>query len=117
MKKFFKTILFLGGAAAAAHFGIKHYKRYSALAKLSNSLPEFLSNVYGEQPILDIDSSLGQLSISVSFSVAIIDKHDDIEATIRDYIQDFYPEVSKYAVNIDISPKDSEEAEEESEEE
>ncbi|HPF08258.1 MAG: hypothetical protein PHU99_05685 [Candidatus Cloacimonetes bacterium] len=111
MKKFFKTILFLGGAAAAAHYGMKAYKRVNGTVKLSKSLPEFLSNVYGEFPKVDITRSMNYLKIKIGFTQAILDKHDDIETTVREYIDDFYPDVAKCSVEIDIHVKGEEEAE------
>lgn len=111
MKKFFKTLLFLGGAAAAAHFGMKAYKRVNGAVKLSKSLPEFLSNVYGEFPQMDITRTLNSLKLKIGFSQEILDKHDDIENTVREYIDDFYPEVGKCAVEIDLYVKGEEEGE------
>lgn len=117
MKKFFKSLLFIGGAAVAAHFGIKAYKRVSGTAKLSQSLPEFLSNVYGELPLLNVNASLGQMNITARFSQEIIEKHDDIENTIREYISDFYPELAKFAINVEILNMDDADEEPEAEEE
>ncbi len=112
MKKFFKTIFLLGGTAVAAHFGLKAYRRINGIVKLSKSLPEFLSNVYGETPKLSMNQAMNHLTIQLSFSQEIIDKHDDIENTIREYIDDFYPEVAKCSVDIKIGIKGEEEPEE-----
>jgi hypothetical protein len=105
MKKFFKALLFIGGTAVAAHFGMKTYRRVNGTVKLSKSLPEFLSNVYGEFPKIDLNQTMNYLSLKVRFSQEILDKHDDIENTIREYIDDFYPEVAKCSVDIDIQAK------------
>lgn len=113
MKKFFKTLFFLGGSAVAAHFGLKAYRRINGLVKLSKSLPEFLSNVYGETPKIDINHNFSLLSIKVGFSQEILDKHDDIENTIREYIDDFYPEVAKCSVDIELDAKGQDADEEE----
>ncbi len=102
MNKFLKTMLLLGGTAVAAHFGLKAYRRVNGIVKLSKSLPEFLSNVYGENPQINVNQGLGHITIKVGFSQEILDKHDDIETTIREYIDDFYPEVAKCSVDIDI---------------
>jgi hypothetical protein len=104
MKKFFKKILFLGGTLAAAHFGFKAYKKISGTAKLSKSLPEFLNNVYGEMPQVNVNHTLNSTRIKVFFSQEILDKHTDIETTIREYIDDFYPEIAKTSVDISIMP-------------
>ncbi|MDY0320022.1 MAG: hypothetical protein RBQ67_08525 [Candidatus Cloacimonadaceae bacterium] len=117
MKKFFKALLFIGGTAAAAHFGMKTYRRINGTVKLSKSLPEFLSNVYGEYPKVDVNQTMSYLSLKIRFSQEIIDKHDDIESTIREYIDDFYPEVAKCSVDIDVQAKGEEEVAETNEEE
>ncbi|MDD4309666.1 MAG: hypothetical protein PHO32_04755 [Candidatus Cloacimonetes bacterium] len=111
MKKLFKALLLLGGTALAAHFGLKTYKRINGSIKLSQSLPEFLNNVYGEIPEMNISRTLNSLNIKIGFSQEILDKHTDIENTVQEYIDDFYPELSKNAVEINIHLK-GEEAEE-----
>ncbi len=112
MSKFFKKVLVLGGVALAAHFGLKAYKRINGLAKLDKSLPEFLNNVYGEKPKLSINQTLNLLSIKLGFPQEILDKHTDIETTVREYIDDFYPEMAKGAINIEIYAKTEDEGEE-----
>lgn len=102
MNKFFKTVLLLGGTAVAAHFGLKAYRRVNGIVKLSRSLPEFLSNVYGENPQINVNQGMGHITIKVGFSQEVLDKHDDIENTIREYIDDFYPEVARCSVDIDL---------------
>jgi hypothetical protein len=107
-------VLLLGGTAVAAHFGLKAYRRVNGIVKLSKSLPEFLSNVYGESPQINVNQGLGHITIKVGFSQEILDKHDDIENTIREYIDDFYPEVARCSVEIDVHVS-GEEGEDESE--
>ena len=109
MKKIFKSLLLIGGTALAAHFGYKAYKRVNGSVKLSKSLPEFLNNVYGEMPKVNITSGLGNMIIKVLFSQEIIDKHSDIETTTREYIEDFYPELAKCTVDVTVSQMNSEE--------
>jgi len=43
-------------------------------------------------------------NIKVQFPQEILDKYTDIETTIREYIDDFYPELAKTRINIEISP-------------
>jgi hypothetical protein len=117
MNKFFKKALVIGGVALAAHFGLKAYKRINGIVKLSKSLPEFLNNVYGEKPKVSINQSLNMMSIKLGFSQEILDKHTDIETTVREYIDDFYPELAKTSVTIDIYAKTEGEGEEPVEEE
>ena len=103
MKKIFKKALVLGGVAPAAHFGFKAYKRVSGIAKLAKSLPEFLNNIYGERPKLSVNQNLNILNIKVQFSPEILEKHEDIETTVREYIDDFHPEMARGAINIEVT--------------
>jgi hypothetical protein len=114
MKKFFKALLLIGGTALAAHFGMKTYKKINGTVKLSKSLPEFLNNVYGEMPKVNISQNLNSTNIKVFFSQEIIDKHSDIDTTVREYVDDFYPDLAKSSVDISVQVK-SEETEEETE--
>ncbi|HOQ76999.1 MAG TPA: hypothetical protein PLN17_00760 [Candidatus Cloacimonas sp.] len=117
MKKIFKKLLLLGGTVAAAHFGFKAYKKISGTAKLAKSLPEFLNNVYGEMPEVNVNNTLNSVRIRAFFSQEILDKHTDIDNTIREYIDDFYPEIAKSSVDITIMPKMEETEETATEEE
>jgi len=102
MKKFFKTLFVLGGTAVAGYFGLKLYKIVGSITKLHKSLPEFLHNVYGEKPTLHINHNLKTATVKVGFSQAILDKHPDIETTVREYIDDFYPELAKNTITIEV---------------
>ncbi|MDD2331366.1 MAG: hypothetical protein PHI68_01800 [Candidatus Cloacimonetes bacterium] len=105
MKKFFKTVLFLGGTALAGYLGYKEYKKISGLTKLQKSLPEFLNNVYGEKPSTKMMKAFNTLKIKVGFPQEILDKHSDIETTVREYVEDFYPELAKGALEIEVGIK------------
>lgn len=111
MNKFFKNVIVLGGIALATHFGLKTYKRINGIAKLSKSLPEFLNNVYGEKPKCSFTSSMNMLSIKLGFPQEILDKHTDIETTVQEYIDDFYPELAKCTIDIDVYAKTTDEGE------
>lgn len=115
MNKLFKTALFLGGTALAASFGLKAYKRINGIVKLSKSLPEFLNNVYGEKPKISINRTFNTMIIKAGFAQETIDKHTDIETTIREYIDDFYPELGKCSVDISVYVKGTEPEETEEE--
>ncbi|HOZ01263.1 MAG TPA: hypothetical protein PLG20_05570 [Candidatus Syntrophosphaera sp.] len=110
MKKFFKTVMVIGGTALAAHYGLRAYKYVNGVVKLSKSLPEFLNNVYGEKPKLSINRAFKTMSIKAGFTQEVLDKHTDIETTIREYIDDFYPELGKGTVTIDVYAKTPEES-------
>ena len=112
MKKLLKTALVLGGTALAAHFGLKAYKRINGIVKLSKSLPEFLNNVYGEKPKVSINQTFNLMSLKLGFSQEVLDKHTDIETTVREYIDDFYLELAKCSIDIDIYARSEDEGEE-----
>ncbi len=112
MKKFFKALLLIGGTALTAHFGLKAFKKINGTVKLSKSLPEFLNNVYGEMPKINIKQTLNSTTIKVFFSQEIIDKHSDIDTTVREYVDDFYPDLAKCSVDISVQVKGEEAAEE-----
>jgi hypothetical protein len=103
--KFFKTLFVVGGTAVAGYFGLKLYKIVGNITRLHKSLPEFLNNVYGEKPTLHINHNLKTATIKVGFTQAILDKHTDIETTIREYIDDFYPDLTKNTINIEVFAK------------
>jgi len=109
--KFFKTLFVIGGTVAAGYFGLKLYKKISAITKLHKSLPEFLNNVYGEKPTLHINHNLKTMTVKVGFSQEIIDKHTDIQSTVKEYIDDFYPELTKGDLNIEVYDKGMEQEE------
>lgn len=103
--KFFKTLFVVGGTALAGYFGFKLYKIVSNITKLHKSLPEFLNNVYGEKPALHINHNLKSATIKVGFTQEILDKHTDIETTVREYIDDFYPDLAKSTIVIELFVK------------
>ena len=112
MKKILKGVAIGSAAILATHFGFKTYKRLSGIAKLAKSLPEFLKNVYGEEPKLAINRSFNTMTIRAGFSEETLEKHNDIETTIREYVDDFYPDLSKCTLDIDVYVLGEEEEEE-----
>lgn len=100
MSKFLKNMFLLAGTAAAGYLGLKTYKKVNSLVKLSKSLPEFLKNVYGEKPSMHVNMSLNRVSIKAGFPAEILEKHDDIETTIKEYVEDFYPSIGSKKLEI-----------------
>jgi hypothetical protein len=115
MKKFFKSLLILGGTAAAGYLGFKAYKKVSSLVRLSKALPEFLKNVYGEVPKVHINMALNKVIIKTGFTQETIDKHDDIESTVREYVEDFFPSLGNKKLSVHVYVKGEEEEEDEDE--
>ncbi|HPT72253.1 MAG TPA: hypothetical protein PLE74_08220 [Candidatus Cloacimonadota bacterium] len=115
MKKFFKSMLILGGTAAAGYLGFKAYKKVSSIVRLSKALPEFLKNVYGESPKIHINMALNKVIIRTGFSQETIDKHDDIESTVREYVEDFFPSLGNKKLSIHVYVKGEEDEEDDDE--
>jgi hypothetical protein len=106
MSRFLKKTFGLAVVAGLGYLGLKLYKIIHGVMKLSKNLPEFLTNVYGEKPTISMNQHFRSLSVKVGFSKEILEKNNDIEAIILEYIEDFYPELCK-DVKIDLYDKDS----------
>ncbi len=104
MSKFFKKAFNFAVLAGLGYLGIKIYKMIHGVMKLSKNLPEFLTNVYGEKPAINMNQQFRSLQIKVGFSTEILENNSDIEAIILEYIEDFYPELCKN-IKIDIYDK------------
>jgi len=85
-----------------SYLSYKLYKRIKELIKLSQTLPEYLNNIYQEKPKTNISYFLGKLELKLKFTKETIDNHSDIEDTIMQYINDFYPSLSACKVNLKI---------------
>jgi hypothetical protein len=102
MAKVVKKLFWLGTISAIGYFGFKFYKRVTAVSKLSKSLPEFLNNVYGEKPKVNINMVFNAITVRTGFTQEILDENEDIQSTITEYIEDFYPSLSSLNLNVDV---------------
>lgn len=112
MAKLMKKLLWTAAVAGVGYVAFKKYRAITSFNKLRKTLPEFLNNVYGEKPELKmgITCTLNKmvLNIKTTYSQEIIDENDDIEATISEYIKDFYPSLNKAKCNIELIVKNEE---------
>ncbi|MBN2829236.1 MAG: hypothetical protein JXR56_02820 [Candidatus Cloacimonetes bacterium] len=106
MSKFLKKTFGLAIVVGLGYLGLKLYKIIKGVMKLSKNLPEFLTNVYGEKPSISINQHFRSLHVKVGFSKEILEKNSDIEAIILEYVEDFYPELSK-DLKIDLYDKET----------
>ena len=107
MKKIVKTILWVGGSGLVAYQAFRATKAIMGVRKLDKTLPEFLENIYGERPKVDINLMMNVSTVMViklSFSADLLAKSPDIEDEVRDYIRDFYPGLAKYKTRIKLMP-------------
>ena len=116
MKKFFKNVFWLGVFSAVAYYGYKFYQRIKSVSNLHNTLPQYLENIIGESPKQKINLQLKSLVYDLWFTKETLEKNDNIEEMIREYIDDFYPAFKGMDIQISINEKsDDNETEEEPE--
>jgi hypothetical protein len=119
MKKIVKALLLIGGTALAAHFwheNLQAPERRSQACQVFARVSEqrLWRTSQGEyQPQLQHHRYQDRLFQE------IIDKHNDIETTVREYVDDFYPDLSKCSVDVSlyVPGTEEEDAEEEAAEE
>ena len=107
MKQIYKTMLWVGGSTLVAYQGWRAAKAIMGVRKLDKALPEFLENIYGERPKVDINLMMNVSTVMViklSFSADLLAKSPDIEDEVIDYIRDFYPGLAKYKTRIKLMP-------------
>ena len=118
MKKFFKGLITVGALAGLSYLGFKGYKRIDEIMKLSKTLPDFLFDLLGEKPKINISQKLNSLSIAVGLSTEGYENLKiDLEEQIDNYIADYYPSIGKLRLTITKYIKSADEEEENEEEE
>jgi len=110
MKKGFKKIFWMAFVSSLAYLGNKAYKRIIGIKNISKTLPQYLENVVGEHPEFKLKSTLKTINLSIGFSKKTFDKLVDLESTVREYINDFYPVFPDDKVDIEIYVKSEKES-------
>ncbi len=114
--KFIKKLITLATVSSIAYFGFKVFKMIKSSNKLSNTLPDFLKNIYGERPEMRKDFTFFSMNIKLSFSKETLDKKEqEIEDSVMEYIEDFYPILTKLSLDVEVVER--EDSNEDSEEE
>jgi hypothetical protein len=107
MKKFFKTMFFLGVPAFAGYMGFKFYRIVKELNKLEKELPEHLEGICAEEPTVDCMLQMSKgviITIKVRLSEVAIAKYPDLRDNILEYVSDFHPGLEKYKLIVKIVP-------------
>ncbi|MCD6181843.1 MAG: hypothetical protein J7K89_05615 [Candidatus Cloacimonetes bacterium] len=115
MKVFFKKLFWLFGLYFAARFGYRLYRMIKTSVEIGKTLPLYLKNLVGEKPEVDINMHWKRISITLTFSAEALAAHKDLEATIREYLQDFYPIFQQDYITIHLdatAPESVDESEE-----
>ena len=111
MKKFFQKVFGLAFFSLVIVFGYKFYAKMKSVMKLSKTLPDYLKNIFGEKPRMNLNMTFNTLEIKLIFSKETLAKEEDLEDTVLEYIEDFYPALSLRHLNIDIEAEEEPEVE------
>lgn len=97
MNKILKRGLLVGSIAAVAYQGFRVYRLIKPLNRLEKELKIWLQEKYGEEPKLNCILSATifiHIAIIAKFSAETLARHEDIEANIKAYIAENYPELN-----------------------
>ena len=103
MKGSFGKLLKIAFIGTIGYIGFKVYNKIRAAIELDKTLPQYLENVIGEKPEVNITYTLNEYTVSVCFSKEILEKNKDLETTVRDYISDFYPILNINKIKIELN--------------
>jgi hypothetical protein len=109
MKGSFGKLLKIAFIGTIGYIGFKVYKKIRAAIDLDKTLPQYLENVIGEKPEVNITYTLNEYTVSVCFSKEILEKNKDLETTVRDYICDFYPILNIEKIKIELNQREEKE--------
>ena len=106
MKAFCKKVFGYAIFALLVMVGFKFYNRLKSVMKMSKTLPGYLKNVIGEKPRINLNMAFKSLEIDLVFSKDTLSKFQNIDETIIEYIEDFYPVLSGCHLNINIEAEE-----------
>jgi len=105
MKKFFKKLFWLGFFSAAAYYGYKFYQKVLAVIGINKTLPQYMENVIGERPKINLTLTCTKCSMKALFTKETLDKNNNIDEMIQEYIDDFYPVFANGKMKIELAAK------------
>ena len=97
MNKIVKRGLVIGSIMAVAYQGFRVYRLIKPLTRLEKELSAHLQEKFGEEPKVNCMLTANifiHITITAKFSAETLSKYDDIEASIRDFIAENYPELN-----------------------
>jgi len=101
MKSFWKSLLTVGALAGVGYLGFKGYQRINEVMKISKSLPDYLFDLIGEKPKIDLNMKLKSISLAIGLSSEVYENLKiNLDEQIKCYINDYYPNLAKLQVNI-----------------
>ena len=108
MVRFLKKAITLAILSAIGYIGYKIFKIIKATIDLDKALPQYLENVYGEKPTISIQLTFNKITLTAGFSNKLLDKKEELEKAIWDYVKDFYPAICQKCLMVNIIEKDVE---------
>ncbi|MCD4820150.1 MAG: hypothetical protein K8S23_15825 [Candidatus Cloacimonetes bacterium] len=105
MKTFLKKLFWLGFFSAAIYYGYKFYQKVLAVIGINKTLPQYMENIIGERPKINLSLNLTNCTMKLLFSQETLDKNSTLEDMIQEYIDDFYPFFANGKLKIDVSVK------------
>ena len=102
MTKLTKQLLLAGGLLFVGYQVFRMARLIKAVMALDKSLPQYLQSVYGETPKVSCSAN-AHITVNTKITVKlteILATQEDIEATIRQYIADFYPVLAKSRLKV-----------------
>ncbi|MDY0151880.1 MAG: hypothetical protein RBS43_06360 [Candidatus Cloacimonas sp.] len=105
MKKAIKQAAIAGGVLFVGYQGFRMFRLIKSVIALDKALPDYLESVYSEKPKVScmVNAHITiNTKITVKYRAEILANHDDIEATTRQYIADFYPLLANSKLTINV---------------
>ncbi len=93
----------LAAVGVAGFFSYRCIRRLIEIIKLSKTLPEYLRDIIGEKPDIDCNITLPlKAELSIGLSKETKEREKNLQETIENYVQDFYPLISNMKMVIKI---------------
>ncbi|MBN1948789.1 MAG: hypothetical protein JW784_03525 [Candidatus Cloacimonetes bacterium] len=105
MKTIPGKIMLIAGLGGLGLLGLIYYSKIKALINLQKTLPQYLENIYGDLPEINLTITMTELQISLGFSDEVLIKNQDIEGRVREYLGDYYNQFKPERLKISIHPR------------
>ena len=101
MKGIWKNLMIVGALAGVGYLGYKAYCVVNNMVKLSKTLPDYLKDILDERPKVDVHLRFNSLSIAIGLTADTFESLDfDLDEQVECYIQDYYPRLAKFRINV-----------------
>ncbi|MCF7793394.1 MAG: hypothetical protein K9N09_06565 [Candidatus Cloacimonetes bacterium] len=105
MSKFFKKIMIGLSLSAVGFLAFKIYKFIKEAIELEKMLPQYLKTQFGEKPDINLMINFGSTTLTAKFSKEVLQKKDNIEKDIKEYVENYYPCLQKQKFKVVLEEK------------